>query len=256
MPFRRKIYCCGADFAKTASGDVIVNNTGVIDNANSVDNTEKIILPFEFDRIYETEKLDEVPKKAFYSFVKRAVDIVASFLAALVLLVPMAIIAIIVKATSPGPAFYCQERLGKNNKKFKVIKFRTMRADAEKMGAQWSGGEKDNRITKFGMFLRKTRLDELPQVFNILFGDMSLVGPRPEREVFSIEFEKYVHGFSQRTLVVPGLTGLAQVSGGYDLKPQEKIIYDIEYIKKRSLWLDLKIIFKTVAVVFTHEGAK
>ena len=168
----------------------------------------------------------------------------------------MIIVGIIVKLTSKGPVFYKQDRLGKNGKPFKLVKFRSMREDAEALGAQWSQGDDDPRITKFGKIMRKTRIDELPQLFTILSGKMSIVGPRPEREVFYNEFEKYIHGFSERLKVKPGLTGLAQVSGGYDLKPEEKIIYDIEYIKKRSLWLDFKIIIKTFLVVLTHKGAK
>ena len=131
-----------------------------------------------------------------------------------------------------------------------------MVVDAEKNGAQWSNGDNDNRIYKFGKFLRKSRLDELPQLFCCFIGTMTFIGPRPERECFYIEFEKYIHGFSQRLKVKPGITGLAQVNGGYDLKPQEKVLIDIEYIKKRSFWLDVKILFKTVAIVFNHKGAK
>lgn len=104
--------------------------------------------------------------------------------------------------------------------------------------------------------MRKTRLDEIPQFWNVVKGDMSLIGPRPERAVFYHEFEKYIHGFSQRLLVKPGITGLAQVSGGYDLKPAEKIVYDIEYIKKQSISMDLMIVFKTFGVLFSHDGAR
>ena len=107
-----------------------------------------------------------------------------------------------------------------------------------------------------GRFLRKSRLDELPQFGAILCGKMSLVGPRPERECFYHEFETYIHGFCERLKVKPGLTGLAQVNGGYDLKPEEKIVWDVEYIKKRSLWLDAKILFKTIKVVLFRAGAK
>ncbi len=131
-----------------------------------------------------------------------------------------------------------------------------MRTDAEKGGARWSDGDNDERITPVGHVLRKFRLDEIPQLFCILNGSMTLVGPRPERECFYHEFEKHVHGFIERLKVKPGLTGLAQVSGGYDLSPQEKVVYDIEYIKKRSLFLDIKIMFETVGVVFSHDGAK
>ena len=218
----------------------------------------KIILPFEREdgKEYFIEDLGRIKRKPFYSFVKRLVDIIAGLLGIIVFAIPMIIIAILVKVDSKGSVFYAQERLGLNGKKIKVLKFRTMCQNAEKNGAQWSGGKNDSRITKVGKKLRDFRLDEIPQFFCIFVGSMTLVGPRPERECFYEEFEKYVHGFSERLKVKPGLTGLAQVNGGYDLKPEEKIIYDIEYIKKRSLWLDLKIMFKTVAVVFTHDGAK
>ena len=215
-----------------------------------------VILPYEKSGEFYVESLGELAKKPFYDFFKRALDIVASACALIVLAIPMIIIAIVIKCTSPGTAFYCQERLGLNGKKFDVIKFRSMRMDAEATGAQWSAGDQDPRITRVGSVLRKTRLDELPQLLCILAGSMSLVGPRPEREVFYNEFETYVHGFHERLKVKPGLTGLAQVSGGYDLRPEEKIVYDMEYIRNRSILLDLKIIFRTVGVVFTHDGAK
>lgn len=215
-----------------------------------------VILPYEKVGEYYVEQLGEVDPKPVYSCFKRLFDVVASGCALILLAIPMLIIAIAIKCTSPGTVFYKQERLGLNGQKFSVIKFRSMRMDAEAGGAQWSAGDNDPRITKLGTFLRKTRLDEVPQFWCILTGTMSLVGPRPEREVFYEEFETYVHGFRERLKVKPGLTGLAQVSGGYDLKPEEKIVYDIEYIKKRSFLLDLKIMFQTVAVVFLRRGAK
>ncbi len=190
-----------------------------------------------------------------YLFLKRAFDIVTSLLAMVVLALPMAVIAICIKIDSPGTVLYKQERLGKDGKVFNVLKFRSMHMNAEKYGAQWASSE-DPRTTRIGAFLRKCRLDELPQLYCILVGDMSLVGPRPERPVFYEEFAKYIDGFEQRLLVTPGLTGLAQVRGGYDLDPEEKVVYDIEYIENRSAWLDLKIIFETVAVVFSHNGAR
>ena len=128
--------------------------------------------------------------------------------------------------------------------------------DAEKNGAKWSDGDNDSRITKVGSFIRKTRIDELPQLWLCVTGKLSLIGPRPEREVFYDAFEEHVHGFRERLKVKPGITGLAQVSGGYDLRPEEKVLYDIEYIKNRSLRLEIKILFKTVAVVLGHKGAK
>lgn len=202
------------------------------------------------------EDLGELDAKPVYSFFKRFFDIALSLFALIVLLIPMLIIAVIVKLTSPGSALYKQERLGKDGVSFEIIKFRSMYVDAENNGAQWSDGENDERITPFGKFLRRTRMDELPQFAQILTGKMSLVGPRPERECFYEKFETYIHGFSERLKVKPGLTGLAQVSGGYDLRPEEKVVYDIEYIKKRSLWLDLKCILLTVRIIFSHNGAR
>ena len=227
----------------------------------SVDTMENttVILPYEACEEFYVEDLGEIEKKPFYSFVKRAFDIIFSILALLVLALPMAVIAILVKfsnKSSGGTIFYHQERLGLNGAKIDVIKFRTMHMDAETNGAQWSNGDDDPRITPFGRVLRKTRLDELPQFWCILKGEMTLVGPRPEREIFYNEFDKYIHSFRERLKVKPGLTGHAQVCGGYYLKPEEKIVYDVEYIKQRSLWLDLKIILKTVKVIFKHEGAK
>lgn len=215
-----------------------------------------VILPYDVSTEYYVEELEEIDCKIGYSFFKRLFDIVFSALLLVVLSLPMLIIAIAVKCSSPGGALFFQERLGKDGKKFHIIKFRSMYLDAEKNGAQWSDGDDDPRITRIGFFLRKTRLDELPQLWCILTGTMTFVGPRPEREIFYNEFELYIHGFKERLKVTPGLTGLAQVNGGYDLRPEEKIIYDIEYIKNRSIRLDIKILLRTVAVIFAHDGAK
>ncbi|MGB4627108.1 MAG: sugar transferase, partial [Erysipelotrichaceae bacterium] len=116
--------------------------------------------------------------------------------------------------------------------------------------------ENDSRCTKVGNFLRKTRIDELPQLVNVIKGDMSLVGPRPERRHFYEEFEEYINGFHHRLVVKPGITGLAQITGGYNLLPEEKIIYDMQYIEKMSFKLDAYCILMTLVVVFTHEGAR
>lgn len=191
----------------------------------------------------------------WYAFVKRTADILVALLVAIVGLLPMAIIAVLIKLDSKGSVIFRQERLGKDGKSFVMLKFRSMSEDAERNGPQWAQVE-DERCTRVGRVLRKTRLDELPQFWNILKGDMSLVGPRPERPYFYEEFEQYIHGFRNRLAVRPGLTGWAQVSGGYDLKPEEKIVYDMEYIRKMSVRLDLACIFKTVRLVFTHEGAR
>ena len=210
--------------------------------------------------IKTTKKQVEIPREIprggkGYAFAKRTFDIFVSLIGFLLCCIPMGIIAIIIKIDSKGPVIYKQERVGLNNKTFNIFKFRTMRVDAEANGPQWAS-ENDDRCTKVGRFLRNTRLDELPQLLNILGGKMSIVGPRPERECFYVEFEKYIHGFRNRLAVKPGLTGWAQINGGYDLAPEEKIIFDMEYIKKRSFWFDIKLIFKTVKLIFTHEGAR
>lgn len=223
-----------------------------LENAKEV----AVILPYESDKEYYVEDLGEVEAKPLYSFLKRAFDIGFSLALLLVLALPMALIALIVKLVSPGDVFYHQERLGLGGKKIDVIKFRTMRMDAEQAGIQWSLGDDDPRITPVGRILRKTHLDELPQLWCILKGEMSVVGPRPERPEYYEQFEQYIHGFHQRLKVKPGMTGLAQVRGGYYLKPEEKILYDVEYIKKRSIGLEIRILLETVKVVFCFEGVK
>lgn len=190
-----------------------------------------------------------------YLFVKRIFDIAAAIFAGALLLIPMVIIAVLIRLDSEGPALFCQERLGKNGKPFVMYKFRSMHLDAEINGPQWADKD-DERCTKLGRFLRNSRLDELPQLINILKGEMSFVGPRPERAYFYNEFEKYIPNFRDRLLVLPGLTGYAQVNGGYELAPEEKIVYDMEYIAKRSLRMDVMCILKTVGVVFSHDGAR
>lgn len=215
-----------------------------------------VILPYENDQEFYIEDLGVVAKKPVYAFFKRAFDILCAVGLSLVLAVPMLIIALIIKLSSKGPVLYYQKRLGLNGKPFDIIKFRTMYQDAEADGIRWSTGDDDPRITPVGRVLRKTRLDELPQLWCILTGDMSVVGPRPERPEYYDLFEQYIHGFRERLKVKPGMTGLAQVRGGYFLKPEEKAQFDVEYIKTRSLGLDLRILLETVKVVFCCEGAK
>lgn len=130
-----------------------------------------------------------------------------------------------------------------------------MKDDAEKNGAQWAERD-DPRVTKVGKFIRKTRIDELPQLWNVLKGDMSLIGPRPERPMFTAQFNNQIPVFVERLIVKPGLTGWAQVNGGYDITPREKLKYDLYYINNMNLLLDLKIILLTIKVVFTGNGAR
>lgn len=190
-----------------------------------------------------------------YLVSKRTFDIVFSLLGLVILAIPMLVIALLIMADSPGDPIFKQERLGIHGKPFLMYKFRSMYCNAEAQGPQWAA-EHDPRCTRFGKVLRRTRMDELPQLYNILRGDMSFVGPRPERAYFYEKFEQYIPGFSNRMLVTPGLTGYAQVNGGYSLRPEEKILYDMEYIGRQSLGLDIQCIVKTVHIVFSHEGAR
>ncbi len=208
-------------------------------------------------RVVELERIDPdaLPERRLYRLVKRAFDIASCSCALLVCAIPMAVIAALIKLDSPGPVLYRQERLGLNGRPITIVKFRSMYVGAEERGAQWAGGD-DPRVTPIGKRLRASRLDELPQFWSVVKGDLSLIGPRPEREVFCDEFEKYINGFSQRMMVKPGITGLAQVNGGYDLLPEEKVLYDLEYVKHRSIAMDWRIIWKTLRVLFTHEGAR
>ena len=201
-----------------------------------------------------TEEI-EIGGSPAYFFVKRLLDILLSIIAAVILMIPMLLIALLVKLDSEGPVLYTQERLGLNGKPFMIYKFRTMIVDAEAGGPRWAAVN-DQRCTRLGAVLRKSRLDELPQLINILKGEMSLVGPRPERAYFYNIFETYIPGFRNRMVVKPGLTGLAQVNGGYSLLPEEKLVYDMEYVRTQSLPLDILCMLKTARLVITHKGAR
>ena len=166
------------------------------------------------------------------------------------------ILTILIKLDG-GTALYKQVRLGKNGKEFKVLKFRSMRMDAEKDGvARLSTGDKDDRITKVGHFIRACRLDELPQLINILKGEMSIVGPRPERPEIAAEYLKELPEFSLRLQAKPGLTGYAQVYGKYNTTPYDKLLMDLMYIGKPSLAEDIKICFATVKILFLLESTE
>lgn len=190
-----------------------------------------------------------------YRLAKRAFDLVGAIVLLILLVVPMVILTVLIRLDSPGPALFRQERLGKNGVPFLMYKFRTMGLDAERNGPQWAR-EHDSRCTRLGKALRKSRMDELPQLINIIRGEMSFVGPRPERAYFYAVFEEYVHGFRQRLQVLPGVTGWAQVNGGYQLRPEEKLRYDMEYIERQSMAFDFKCLFQTIGVVVHSEGAR
>ena len=191
---------------------------------------------------------------AYFVF-NRSMDIIISFIMLLLLSPILVLLCILIPIDSAGAPFFHQERLGKNGKSFKVIKLRSMGLDAEKNGPKWACKE-DARVTKVGAFLRRTRFDEVPQFLNVLKGEMSLIGPRPEREYFYKEFDKSLPNFKRRLLVKPGLTGWAQVNGGYDLSPEEKLTFDVYYIQHRSISMDIKILLLTLAIIFSGNGAR
>ncbi|SHE96203.1 exopolysaccharide biosynthesis polyprenyl glycosylphosphotransferase [Seinonella peptonophila] len=190
-----------------------------------------------------------------YHIGKRVFEVLFCLLLLVVTLPVLIITAIAIKLESPGPIFYKQVRNGLNGTLFNVIKFRSMRNDAEKNGPQWAT-QNDARVTRIGQFIRKTRIDELPQLLNVFRGEMSLIGPRPERPIFTEEFAQEIPDFKHRLLVKPGLTGWAQVNGGYDITPKEKLDLDLYYIQNQSMALDTKIFFRTIWVVLTGNGAR
>ena len=189
---------------------------------------------------------------------KRAFDVLIS----LVLLVPaapiMALTALLIRLESPGPVIYRQDRVGLHEREFTVYKFRSMRADAEKNGAVWASAN-DSRVTRVGKFIRKVRIDELPQIWNILKGDMSFIGPRPERMAFVTQLKEHIPYYSLRHTVKPGLMGWAQVCYPYGASEEDsrrKLEYDLYYVKNMSILLDIHIIFKTMGVVLFPKGAR
>jgi len=225
-------------------------------------------------------------KALFYSAIKKSLDLSLAAIG-LILASPLLIlVAILIKITSPGPIFYTQSRIGVNRRRrdnrvysasmnkerrsrdrrrennygrpFRVIKFRTMVNNAEaKSGPVWAT-KNDARITPLGKFLRKTRIDEIPQMINVMKGEMSMVGPRPERPKFVKDLSEKVPEYTERLNVKPGITGQAQVTNGYDTSLEsvvEKVKNDVEYIRNWNLWSDLKILMKTVLVVITGKGA-
>jgi len=228
------------------------------------------------------EKMKEVINR----IVKRTIDVTGAVVGLLLTLPFFIVLPILIKLDSRGPVFYTQLRIGMNRRKrnrrycqqsevterrvrerrrynalgrpFKVIKFRTMVQDAEKRSGPIWATKNDPRVTWLGRILRKTRLDEIPQFINVLKGDMSLVGPRPERPSFVYDLSSKIDQYGRRLTVKPGLTGLAQVKNGYDTSiasVAQKVEMDLEYIQNWSLWVDIKILLKTVVVVITGKGS-
>lgn len=187
---------------------------------------------------------------------KRILDVFVAGSALLLTALPMLFIALLIKWDSKGPIFYKQVRTGRYEKEFEVYKFRSMREDAEAESGPVMAGENDPRVTRVGRFLRATRLDELPQFINVLKGEMSVVGPRPERPFFVRQFKKETQEYAYRHNVKPGITGLAQVYGKYNTTAYDKLIYDLMYVQHCDIFTDLVVIIQTVRVLFQKSSTE
>jgi len=192
-----------------------------------------------------------------FSEIKRALDILGACILLIFLGPVMLLFGAVIKLTSPGPAFFKQVRVGESGKLFEIIKLRTMTVDAEKAtGPVWAR-KRDSRITRLGLFLRKTHIDEFPQLINVLRGEMSLIGPRPERPFFVNRFRREIPNYEQRLAVKPGITGLAQVRYKYDeslADVRNKLTYDLVYVKRMSWALDARILLWTFGTVSGHNA--
>ena len=223
----------------------------------SMDIGDLLILGDEVSHSFDTPFLrnKKTPVTWYYPFLKRLSDIVISMTAILLLSPIMIITALSIKLYDRGPVFYKQIRLTKDGRRFEIIKFRSMKMDAEKNGAQLSTVH-DDRITPVGKIIRKLRIDELPQLFNILKNDMAVVGPRPERPEIAAQYEQDIPEFHLRLQVKAGLTGYAQVYGKYNTTPLDKLKLDLIYIAQRSVLFDLRILFYTIKIIFIPESTE
>lgn len=223
----------------------------------SMDIGDLLILGDEVSHSFDTPFLrnKKTPVAWYYPFLKRFSDIVISMSAILLLSPIMIITALSIKLYDHGPVFYKQTRLTKDGRHFEIIKFRSMKMDAEKNGAQLSTVH-DDRITPVGKIIRKLRIDELPQLFNILKNDMAVVGPRPERPEIAAQYEQDIPEFHLRLQVKAGLTGYAQVYGKYNTTPLDKLKLDLIYIAQRSVLFDLRILFYTIKIIFIPESTE
>ncbi len=263
------------DLIKKHGINLIVASENIMKNETSAQRFYEVlplgVSTVDFATFYETT-MEKIPvsaineswflinlveiNKQIYEFAKRIFDIMAAVILGIPTLALIPLMTILIKSESPGPVFYRHARVGKNGKIFEIAKFRSMVKDAEKNGARWAD-EKDERITNVGKILRKTRIDELPQLWNVLKGEMSFIGPRPERPEFIDELQKQIPHYAMRHLIKPGLTGWAQIKFPYGASVEdamEKLQYDLYYIKNRSLVLDLAITARTIASVIGREG--
>ena len=218
---------------------------------------ELLVMGYDLSHTFDTPfiRTKHAPVKWYYPFLKRTGDILCSGLALVVLSPLFLIVAILIKSYDGGPVFFLQERVTKNHKRFMIYKFRSMIVDAEKDGMRRATSN-DDRITPVGKFIRATRIDELPQLINIIKGDMSIVGPRPERWELDEAYTEQIPEFGNRLKVRAGLTGYAQVFGKYNTTPEDKLKLDLVYINQRSVLLDLKLIFYTVKIMFIPESTE
>ncbi|MNY12702.1 UDP-N-acetylgalactosamine-undecaprenyl-phosphate N-acetylgalactosaminephosphotransferase [compost metagenome] len=241
--------------ALKAIGDCVEQGCEVKSVARFYENLSGRIPVEHINHAWFAYELNEANRK-IYTVTKRLFDIFFSLLGLLAIGLILPIIALLIKLESNGPVIYSQVRVGKGGKPFKIYKFRSMIQNAESGGAVWAR-ENDTRITKVGMFLRKSRLDELPQLVNVLIGDMSLVGPRPERPEFGETLSDAIPFYNRRHIVLPGITGWAQIKFPYAASiadAREKLQYDLYYIKNRSIFLDLVILARTILVVIKKLG--
>lgn len=211
----------------------------------------------KIDHLHENQ-LGSLLPSSIYVFIKRGMDIITALIAIPILSPLMLVTAVFIKLESPGPVMFLQNRVGKGNKDFCIYKFRSMCKDSEKAGAQFAQ-DGDMRVTRVGKVIRKLRIDELPQFFNVLKGDMSLIGPRPEQRTFVDQFEREIPFYMYRHIVRPRISGWAQVVHGYAADADDtrvKIEHDFYYIKHFSLWLDVLIVFKTIKTILTGFGAR
>jgi lipopolysaccharide/colanic/teichoic acid biosynthesis glycosyltransferase len=189
------------------------------------------------------------------SFIKRTMDIVISLLILIILSPALIVVCIAIKAHDGGPIIHKQDRLTKDGRVFKILKFRSMRVDSEKDGAQLAN-KGDDRITPVGRVIRRLHVDELPQLINIIKGDMSFVGPRPERPDIACQYQESIPEFDFRLKMKAGLTGYAQVFGNYRTTPLDKLKLDLTYIENYSIWLDIMIIIQTIKIFFQKENSE
>ena len=214
----------------------------------------KLILQEEISN----EKITSIPPQTIYLTIKRIMDIVM-IIATLPVTIPVLLItALLIKLESKGPVFFWQERVGTFGKPFNMLKLRSMTTDSEKEGSQFASST-DKRVTKVGRVIRKMRIDEIPQLWNVLKGEMSIIGPRPEQVSFVNKFNKSIPNYSDRHVVAPGITGLAQTVQGYvddENGTVVKLKYDLEYIKNMSFIMDMKIVYRTIYTIITGFGAR